>query len=250
MTHDLDAEIMQEKRLPPRPLSDLGGVLYGPPEAPSRWAYIAWLDRADPLRALDKAKTAAREDQATTLWVGGPPGNYVYAGVAETDTAARETYASLGFRERERCVDLTVIPSDSAVSPDVFRVPCRDTANVVEWIADVFARGWAHEAQRAANHDALFVARDRNGQFTGFAAHSGNNVAWGTFGPVGVISSARGAGLGQRLSLAALSDLHHRGHERVTVPWVAASTVPFYARMVAVVGEVLRIRYALDLTAG
>jgi predicted N-acetyltransferase YhbS len=54
----------------------------------------------------------------------------------------------------------------------------------------------------------------------------------GTFGPVGVASESRKAGLGAALTRAALDDLAARGHRTATIPWVDPGRVAFYRGLV------------------
>ncbi len=247
----LDPAILDEKLRPPRALTRAGKLLLGPPRPPSRRAWLAWLGAdardADAMDAVDRALALARAVDATTLAVGGPPGNYVLSGVDAADAAGCSLYERAGFTARGTHCDLVVRAAASEPSPGVTRCVHPDD-EVLGWIATNFAPAWSEEAERALYHGGLFVARDGHGRLAGFVAHSGNNAAWGTFGPVGVAPDARGAGLGRALTRTALGDLAARGFERVTVPWVDIATVPFYAGIAPVLARTERVIYARDLT--
>ena len=54
---------------------------------------------------------------------------------------------------------------------------------------------------------------------------------------MGVIPRARGHGLGEALTRAALHLLAAQGFDEVTIPWVDRALVPFYARVARVLRE-------------
>lgn len=247
----LDPRIVDEKRSGPRPLVAVGGALYAPPAPGSRRAWLAWL-HVDPSErrrgrgaaTLDAVIARARRDGATELMVGGPPGNYLVSGVDLADDDALGFFARRGFVERSRAVDLTVETEPAPLDP---RVSSTDDIDVATWVASVFGEAWGREAEAARQRGGLYEARV-DGARVGFAAHSGNNAALGSFGPVGVAPSARGSGLGAALSAAAFDGLHARGFATCTVPWVALETVEFYARRWRVRGAVTRALLRGELT--
>lgn len=220
--------VWEEKRAAPRALHRVAGGWYAPPLRPDGAAWIAWVDR-DLDATLDAMIARAEADRAGSLRVGGPPGNYLTSGAREGEVAA---FAARGFAVIGEHVDLEVDPRVPPQNePRVAREAHPDA--LLAWIERAFGGAWAMEARRAASHGALFVAREGD-RTLGFAAHSGNNAALGTFGPIGVADDARGLGLGGALADAAFEDLARRGFERVLVPWVDLATVPFYARRVTV----------------
>ena len=236
--------LLAEKLAPPRALTRLDGALYGPPLTGSRRAWLAWLEAPYHARALDAVIARARDDGATSLTYGGPPGNYLVSGLDARDTDALVWLTEHGFREHGRHFDLVCEPGEKTDARE--RVE-RATSAPFEWIAANFATSWAMEAARAWSHDGLFLARTQDGSLAGFAAHSGNRAAEGTFGPIGVLGSARGTGVGSLLARAVFDDLADRGFRSVTVPWVEARTVAFYEKLVRVRERIERIELGLDL---
>lgn len=227
--------VWEEKSRGPRALIRVAGAWYAPPRAVGAPAWLAWVEPDAFDDSVRAAIARADSDGASALRVGGPPGNYLVSGAREPEVARFEAH---GFTVTGSHVDLVVDPRTARASPHAIT---RDRdGSVCAWVEAVFGAAWAMEAKRAAAHDALFTARD-DGGVLGFCAHSGNNAALGTFGPLGVASSSRGAGLGASLATAALHDLAAQGFTRVTVPWVSVATAAFYARTVTVVETIPRV---------
>lgn len=241
----LSEAALREKLSAPRPLLLVEGALYGPPLAGSTRAWLAWPADAGCARALDAVIARAARDGAATLTAGGPPGNYLVSGVARDDDDARRFFEARGFVASGAHEDLTVATEGHAADPAVQRA---DDDATVAWIAARFSSTWAMEATRARAHRGLFVMRE-GGRPVGFAAHSGNRAWEGTFGPVGVVDEARGAGAGRRLARTVLADLAARGFAEATVPWVEPGTTRFYRSFCAVRASAGRVQYRLDLGA-
>jgi GNAT superfamily N-acetyltransferase len=232
----------REKLSPPRPLRALDGFLYGPPQRAGAAAFLAWIFDPDPDAALPRAVAHARHDGASALYAGGPPGNYLVSGV---DAHTREWLLARGFEARSAHVDLCVDPRGQSLDPRV--APPDDLAAALAFVTETFGAHWGAEALRASTRDGLRVTRDDHG-LTGFVAAGGNNADAGTFGPVGVIPRARGHGLGEALTRAALHLLAAQGFDEVTIPWVDRALVPFYARVARVLREDPRAWMRRDLS--
>lgn len=244
---------LAEKLAPPRPLVTLGDGLYGPPRPGSQRAWAAWVWVAPERRrrghgtATVKAMIdAATADGARSLTLGGPPGNYVESGLDADDAALRRWASKMGFVEDGAHVDLIVTTRRARREERVSRCAPAEVEAVRGWIARTFSEAWAMEAERAASHEGLFIART-SGEPVGFAAHSGNLAARGTFGPIGVSSASRGGGLGRALAETVLDDLRARGFDRVVVPWVAPDTARFYATFCEVTERRPRVTMRLML---
>ncbi len=227
-----------EKLAAPCALVALEGLLYRPPARPGGAATVAWISDADPDAALALALRRAEVDGAATLYVGGPPGNYLVSGVEAAQVA---WFRARGFEARDAHVELTV--AARGARPDARVTVADDVDAALAWVATSFGAHWRDEAQRAAAHGGLRVTRDEAG-LTGFVADGGNNVDAGTFGPLGVLARARGGGLGEALTRTALHALAAQGFEEVTVPWVDPAVVPFYARAAPVLRVLERTRMA------
>lgn len=170
---------------------------------------------------------------AETIWTGGPPGGYLRGGLAADGLDPAGWFARQGFVERARHVDLFVTARPPGrTEPRVRRARVEELGPLAEWVRTEFSAGWAREVRRAlVHHEAVFVHGD-SGAYVGVAAHSGNNAALGTFGPIGVVAGARGHGLGRTLARAALDDLFVRGFRRVIIPWVDPALETFYRALV------------------
>jgi mycothiol synthase len=87
---------------------------------------------------------------------------------------------------------------------------------------------WRHEVKIAfaSQPPAVFIARAQ-GKIKAFAAHNGNNLGTGWFGPMGTHPDLRGKGIGGLLLKLCLEDIRSMGLEVAIIPWVGP--VSFYA---------------------
>jgi len=105
------------------------------------------------------------------------------------------------------------------------------------WIDDEFGGSWSSEAHAGTNAIAF-----RDDAPVGFATFDpkGLRFAWlrgiarerdvGIFGPFGIASAERGAGLGRRLLRLALSELRGRGYARALIPAIGGEQLIRYYR--------------------
>jgi ribosomal protein S18 acetylase RimI-like enzyme len=100
---------------------------------------------------------------------------------------------------------------------------------VARWVAATFSPGWASEARVALGNRpvSLFVAI-RDDVLLGFCAYDA--TARGLVGPVGVVESARGRGVGAALLRACLDDMSAAGYAYAVAGAVGA---PDFFRRVA-----------------
>lgn len=241
----IDAPTLAEKLRPPRALTALGGSLFAEPAEGSTTAWLAWWSGAPD--ELAEVIARARSAGATRLTAGGPPGNYVESGVDASDAHRVAALLAAGFTTRGEHLDLRV---GTAVAPRQCpdATVARSEDDLGALIAPAFGSAWQWEAERALSHRGLFSAHSIEGDWLGFAAHSGNLAHRGTFGPIGVLPSARGRGVGVALATAVFADLHARCFDEATVPWVAAETVAFYESMVGLRGRTRRLAMTLALS--
>jgi GNAT superfamily N-acetyltransferase len=204
-------------------------------------------DRATALLA-DLERQARALGEETKIRIGGPPGSYLRSGTDARDRDALAWFLSDGYVEEKRHVDLdATLLAPASSDPRVRRADRSEREALLAWMTDRFAPAWRAEVERAlVRHDAVFVAGAPSA-YEGFAAHSGNNAALGTFGPVGVDERARRGGLGAALSRAVLDDLARRGFHRATIPWVDPSLVAFYQRLTERVDVIERVVLAKTL---
>jgi len=241
----IDARTLAEKLRPPRALTAVGSSLFAAPAAGSKAAWLAWWSGAPD--ELAEVIARAHEAGAVRLCAGGPPGNYVESGVDALDAHRVSALAAAGFTTRGEHVDLRVRTA-LAERPSEGAIVARSADGLGAAIGEAFGAAWAWEAERALSHGGLFAARSDDGSWLGFAAHSGNLAHRGTFGPIGVLPSARGRGVGVALAAAVFADLDAHGFDEATVPWVAAGTVAFYASMVTITARTRRLVMSLELT--
>ncbi len=182
---------------------------------------------------LEKAIRAAEHgpNRVTELRSGGPPEYYLSSGILQTDKDLAAAWQALGARAISEHVDLIVRqPLRQPTAPtrgEILRMS-RDQLDVVlAFVAQEFSSAWSVEVRRAAEQGAVFVC-ELERQIVGFAAHSGHTAALHTFGPIGVLASARGSGVGAALAHTALKELFARGASCVRVPWVSLEVARFY----------------------
>jgi ribosomal protein S18 acetylase RimI-like enzyme len=119
-------------------------------------------------------------------------------------------------------------PNTSSVA--AFRKPIGpEQSAVVEWVSRTFGPGWASEASAALSNrpTTLFIAQQAN-EILGFCCYDA--TARGFVGPIGVLDSARGKGIGAALLLACLHDMRTMGYGYAIAGWVGE---PEFFRKVA-----------------
>jgi len=100
---------------------------------------------------------------------------------------------------------------------------------LIDWVAKHFGAGWSSEAQAALTNRpvTLFMAQ-RDNEPVGFCCYDA--TARGFVGPIGVLDSARGQGIGAALLLACLHDMRTMGYGYAIAGWVGE---PEFFRKVA-----------------
>ena len=122
------------------------------------------------------------------------------------------------------------LPALPAASGCALRKPLGpEQTAVVHWIGTHFGATWASEASAAlSNRPAtLFIAQHGN-DIQGFCCYDA--TARGFVGPIGVLDSERGKGLGAALLLACLHDMRTMGYGYAIAGHVGA---PGFFRKVA-----------------
>lgn len=92
-----------------------------------------------------------------------------------------------------------------------------DTVN--RWVREHFTAGWSSEVSAALSNrpTTLFVAQQA-GDIQGFCCYDA--TARGFVGPIGVLGSARGKGVGAALLHACLQDMRTMGYGYAIAGWV------------------------------
>jgi ribosomal protein S18 acetylase RimI-like enzyme len=126
--------------------------------------------------------------------------------------------------------------SPPACRPEVaLRKPLGAEHRIVpRWIESHFGRAWSSEASAALSNRpvTLFIAQQHNA-LLGFCCYDA--TARGFVGPIGVIESARGRGIGAALLLACLHDMRTMGYGYAIAGWVGE---PEFFRKVAGATEI------------
>lgn len=112
---------------------------------------------------------------------------------------------------------------------DVRRAIAPEKNLVVQWIHKHFGGGWAAECDVAFAHEPVgcFIAV-RDGALIGFCCHDA--TARNFLGPMGVLESARGGGIGKALLLASLHAQRAMGYGYAIIGWVGPAE--FYQKSV------------------
>ena len=105
---------------------------------------------------------------------------------------------------------------------------------VSHWVQDAFSLGWSSEVLAASTNRpvTLFIAQQQN-DLLGFCCYDA--TARGYVGPIGVLESARGKGIGAALLLACLHDMRTMGYGYAIAGWVGE---PEFFRKVAGATEI------------
>lgn len=106
-----------------------------------------------------------------------------------------------------------------------------DTERIVSFVRENFNDGWAGECRYACvqNPPSCYVAvKDR--EIVGFACF--DVTAKNFFGPVGVLESERGSGVGKALLLRCLQTMREMGYAYAIIGWVEEPNFPFYEKTV------------------
>ncbi len=103
-----------------------------------------------------------------------------------------------------------------------------DRQRLVSWIGRHFPIAWKGELERALSNTPIscFIAQ-RQSALLGFSCYDA--TALGYFGPMGVIESTRGSGIGTALARASLLDMRLKGYGYAIVGM--AGPVEFYKKV-------------------
>ncbi|HEX8873402.1 MAG TPA: GNAT family N-acetyltransferase [Nitrosospira sp.] len=102
---------------------------------------------------------------------------------------------------------------------------------VINWVREHFGNGWASECDVAfSNRPISCHIATENGAILGFACY--DSTSRGMFGPLGVLESERGGGIGRGLLLASLHAMVAVGYAYAIIG--GAGSMEFYQRVVNV----------------
>jgi GNAT superfamily N-acetyltransferase len=100
---------------------------------------------------------------------------------------------------------------------------------VVKWVRDNFSDNWSAECEVSFSPPppGCFLAL-KNGNILGFCCYDA--TAKGFLGPVGILESERGSGIGKALLLTALKQMLYDGYVYAVIGW--AGPVEFFKKTV------------------
>ncbi|MGQ9858197.1 MAG: GNAT family N-acetyltransferase [Thermodesulfobacteriota bacterium] len=109
------------------------------------------------------------------------------------------------------------------------RALAREEASLVSWVGRVFSSGWASECRISMSRipPTCYVA-SREELFLGFSCFE--TAYRGFLGPMGVLESERGKGIGTALLLCSLRDMAHLGYRYAIIGEVGPTA--FYEKAV------------------
>ncbi|HYH08178.1 MAG TPA: GNAT family N-acetyltransferase [Thermoanaerobaculia bacterium] len=191
-----------------------------------KWLRVLAVDRDSRRRGIGTALLG------TPDVIAAEPGNYFTPGVVTTDEGSLSFFRARGYVEtRDTHNLLSPLPASrgESLGEGVRRPSHEDASRVLAFVEAEFGRIWRFEAAKAFERDIppAFITEE-HGAITGFAVHDVNNRGLGFFGPTGVAQPQRGRGLGCRLLLASLADLHRLGYAHAVIPWTDA--LAFYRK--------------------
>lgn len=198
------------------------GQLAGAAVTCGKWLRVLIVARDMRRRGVASALLADAEERGAAV-VAAEPGNYFTPGIVTTDEGTIAFFRSRGYLETGRTWNLTAPLFGMSAGEVAIRPRHEDAGRVLDFVEREFGRIWRFEASRAFDSDLprIFVCEE-GGSICGFAAHDVNNRGLGSFGPTGVAASMRGRGIGRRLLLASLAELHSLGYSRATIAWTDA----------------------------
>ena len=128
----------------------------------------------------------------------------------------------------------TLSTFSNLVAPDItIRKPIgTEKSLAVKWVRENFEEGWATEMEVSFSRSptSSYIAQQgRN--MVGFACY--DTAALGLFGPMGVVVSMQGKGIGKALLLACLVEMKIKGYGYAVIGW--AGPQDFYAKIAGAV---------------
>ena len=95
---------------------------------------------------------------------------------------------------------------------------------IVQWVRESFNEFWANEMEIAFSRlpFSCYIAQ-RDGKLIGFACYDA--AALGYFGPIGVLETFQGQGVGKALILACLQEMKLKGYGYAIIGWVGPQEV-------------------------
>ncbi|MBV2122761.1 MAG: GNAT family N-acetyltransferase [Candidatus Thiodiazotropha sp. (ex Ctena orbiculata)] len=124
--------------------------------------------------------------------------------------------------------------SSNKLNPDItVRKPIgTDRRLLIEWAEQHYPDVWLSEIETAlANRPGSCYIAQQQSTIIGFACYDA--TALGYFGPLGVIEAAKGQGVGRRLTLGCLREMHLKGYGYAIVGMPSSSD--FYRKIAPII---------------
>lgn len=128
----------------------------------------------------------------------------------------------------------TLSTFSNLVAPDItIRKPIgTEKSLAVKWVRENFEEGWGTEMEVSFSRSptSSYIAQQGR-DMVGFACY--DTAALGLFGPMGVLESMQGKGIGKALLLACLAEMKIKGYGYAVIGW--AGPQEFYAKIAGAV---------------
>ena len=225
-----------------------------------KWIFVKFEFRRRGIgkRLIENCERELRLLGCKTLTFGNSAPLYLVPGVPNDDGFTQKLLEDSGWSKQTSRISLSV--NIANVDIDVQGVETflqvnksisigvankKHFASLFTFIKEEFSRSWAVETTPALedNQQAFccYVADKESGGILGFAAINASNPNW--FGPMGVKSEKRKAGLGGLLVQYSLLMAQDRNMKRLMFPWVNESEM-FYRKILgSVVNRLVFIKY-------
>jgi N-acetylglutamate synthase-like GNAT family acetyltransferase len=178
--------------------------------------------------------------ETNTINFGISPPNYMLPGLDLRHTDLFFFLKRNWFKPKDLRQSLTVPLKNLALEPKsekkgIFfeRIQQKDFNKLVNFVEEYFGLSpWPDEVKLALNNDppTIFIGKSQNNKIIGWATHSVQYPS--SFGPIGVLISQQGNGIGTELLKWCLWDIKKRGFDTCHIMWVGGRTAKFYSKTI------------------
>lgn len=181
---------------------------------------------------IEEARGAKLERVLVSGETGKAPG-YIQPGIEmPKESGALVLLRSLGFQELDMAYSMSIELKAAPELPQVagWEVGVateEDRGALIQSITNSVPGEWERFFDLALSNSESKIVVVRNGALIGGYCHTQGN----RFGPLGVVPSARGGGLGSLITIAALHEMRANGAKEASFTWSDAENLSFYQRV-------------------